>query len=146
MLTLKSGPDAKTAIIDYFSRKGGSLPELTRQKMLEAIASSNQAENIVFPMEALYAASSSLDDEGKELVAALAEFVAEINLWSLGADGRADGIRVAMHRELGVAPPPRRNLSDPEKDPAPDDRFIEPPEEPDASEEPDAPLPPSPDA
>ena len=76
-----TGTDAKLAVVAFFGAHSASLPDHTREKLTEAIATNDLLGTIIPAMEALYAARSELNAEGVELLYDLAFFVSANNFY-----------------------------------------------------------------
>ena len=83
MLTF-SGTDANRAIVTFFGAHSGGLPDYTRDKLTEALVSSDALGAIITTMEALYAARADLDEAGIDLLGGLARFVGANNFYGKG--------------------------------------------------------------
>ena len=76
-----TGTDANRAIVAFFGAHAAGLPEQTRDKLTEALTSSDGLGAIITSMETLYAARADLPAEGIELLDGLARFVSANNFY-----------------------------------------------------------------
>ena len=122
MLTF-SGTDANRAIVAYFGAHSATLPEHTREKLTEALVSSDALGAIITTMEALYAARADLDEAGIDLLGGLARFVGANNFYGKGQRAALIAGVAARIAEGGAAELP--------DDPAIEAGFAAPEPEPD---------------
>lgn len=79
-----NGTDAYRAVLDFWGRNAGTLPEPARRAMLDALAGSDMLTSIIGAMDALYAARADLGEPGINLLGGLARFVADNNFHGKG--------------------------------------------------------------
>lgn len=119
-----TGTDAKLAVVAFFGAHSASLPDHTREKLTEAIATNDLLRTIIPTMEALYAARSSITAEGIELLDALARFVSANNFYGKAIragqiSGVADRIAAGGAAEAEADPPIEEGFAAPDVESAP---------------------------
>jgi len=120
--------DLSTKLQTFIMRHAASLPEFTRNKLLEAGLHPSPVDRIVNAAEALYAVKSDLSAEGRVMCAQLAQFAA-VNGWH-GMGERGLKIAQAMQRIGGYNAPAGSAWPKAEDDPEPIAQMVEPPAEP----------------
>lgn len=118
--------DLMTGLQRFMMTGAASLPEHTREALLEAAGHPSPVDRVVNSAEALYAAKGDLDKEGRDTAARLAQFAA-VNGWH-GMGARGLQIAQAMQRIGGYAAPEGTSWPAAEDDPEPLERFLETPE------------------
>lgn len=114
---------ATTGIVAFMMTHGSGLPEATRDAVLTAAGQPSPVDQLMGTLEALYAAKADIPDEGKELVAKIAEIVTPLGWHGIQEDNRGSRIQMAMLRDLGEDAPEGMSWPDPEDDPAPSPRY-----------------------
>lgn len=109
----------------FMMTSAAGLPEHTREALLEAAGHPSPVDRVVNSAEALYAAKSDLDADGRVIAAQLAQFAA-MNGWH-GMSERGLKIAQAMQRIGGYAAPPGSTWPSAEDDPEPLERFLDTP-------------------
>lgn len=94
-----SGTDANRAIATFAMGHAAALPDHTRDKLIEAVASSDGLGAIITTMEALYAARADVPAEGIELLDGLARFVSANNFYGKAhRAGQISGVAKRIER------------------------------------------------
>jgi hypothetical protein len=115
-----------TAIMAFMMQHGGDLPEFTRAKIMDLAAQPSPVDSIMGTLEALYAVRADLPDDGKALIARIAQLVTPLGWHGIMTDNRGPHMQLAMLRELGEEAPVGSSFGDPADDPAPNDSYVPP--------------------
>lgn len=118
--------DLSTKLQTFIMLHAASLPEFTRDKLLEAGLHPSPVDRVVNAAEALYAVKSDLSAEGRVMCAQLAQFAA-VNGWH-GMGDRGLKIAQAMQRIGGYNAPAGAAWPKAEDDPEPVAQMVLPEE------------------
>lgn len=113
--------EAQKLLQSFVMQSAAALPEATRDHLISATTESSPVVRLVNAAEALYAARSDLEKEGRDTAAAIAAFVASQGFH--GMEERGLQISAALQREGGYKAPAGSEWPDRSEDPEPLPRF-----------------------
>jgi hypothetical protein len=117
--------EARRAIRRYMAHAEGKLPDDTFARLEELADSPSPVDQLVGACELLYARRDEIDQEGQELVEALAAFAALNGFHGMATDNRGGLIAQAMRRDSGAKVQP--GVAKPQKaehDPEPQAPYV----------------------
>lgn len=116
--------EAGRALQTFLVVHASSLPEFTRDKLIEAAGAPSPVDRQVQAVEALFAAKSALNEPARILTAQLARFTANQGFHDMPERGA--GIAAAVLRDGGFKAPKGDAWPKEDEDPAPKSQFVAP--------------------